>query len=139
MSVRRAKPVRNKRKAKRSRPQPKGLRDEDMQALQNFCADYAPDEMSFDAWCACEEQLDLSLFLTLTVDEARAGGSRQLKYSRTITQRVGPRETKRTRESTQCVVSFPPGVQTGAVLVIDGAGDQCGNRVGELRITVRVK
>jgi hypothetical protein len=110
-----------------------------MAALQSFCAEYAPDEMSFDDWCATEERLDLTLYLTLTCEEAQRGGSRDIKYSRTETEKLGANETKKTRIPSTCSVSFPAGIESGAVLEIEGAGDRCGKRSGNLRIIVRVK
>lgn len=110
----------------------------DEQALDQFCAAFEVETISFEKWCDHHDELDLVYYLCASLDEVRDGCEKLIRLSRTVKETTADGVINR-REKIECSVKVPAGVQHGNVLIQQGLGDIHDKAVGDLRVIIQVK
>jgi hypothetical protein len=92
------------------------------------------DDIEVDAWEESHHDLDLTVPLAISAEQAAQGGSFEVRCSRSIVEGVAKR-----REPVCCMILVPAGAQDGSLIITAGLGDCADERRGDLKVIVRVK
>lgn len=111
--------------------------NEDLAALEAFSASFDLEEISFNQWAKVHASLDLHLELKITREEALAGGSKTLSYTRTIQNNKALQTAdKNRRQKVEKVVSWPQGLAANFEHHFVGEGDIRDNEHGSLHVKI---
>ncbi len=105
-------------------------------SLEAFCQSVEYDEIAFQSWENCHEDLDLNVPIWLSADDARRGGERVVNFCRHVRETSASRPVK---TPASVVVSLPPGAADGTRIRLKGQGDGLCDQTGDLTLTVRIK
>lgn len=139
MSSKDTRPARRSKKSKPKVPDHSPtpcLSDSDANALDAFCKGVTLDEVTITVWEECQTSLDLCVPLFLSPTDAESGGNRPVYFARTVKEREGAPPT---RKPVSCIVTVPPAAKDGQMLTLPGEGDQTAERIGNLRVIIRIK
>ncbi len=121
------------------------LSNDDEEALADFCAGVDLPEIEFSTWRDLHYSLDLVLTISLSRQEARQGGSREVKFVRTIRENSAEKRQKapgtkklKSKESASALISWPPQVLPGTVFTLVAQGDRRESHRGDVKITIRI-
>ena len=119
---------------------PGGLSEQDEEALGSFCAQVDFEDVSFCSWQRSHKDPDLRIIEFLSPSEVRQGGSRQVRFTRTV---AGGQAAEKPgdcfREKATMIVRWEPGNWEKKELVFTDKGDRLGERKGNLIIVFIVR
>lgn len=93
-------------------------------------------KISYANWKKTHTDLNLIIPVFLLKEEALAGGTRQIEFSRTIkkTDNSRPKKIKHKHH-----IDWPPELRTGFTISLPKLGDQVGAKVGSVFLFIKIK
>ncbi len=111
------------------------LSNEDESALLEYCSGIELEEIEFDNWKRCHEDLNIIIPLYISLEDSQKGGPTELRFSREVIDSEG----KVRREKACVTLDIPSLVEDGCTLEIKASGSVQDVSRGDLRVIIRIK
>lgn len=110
--------------------------DDDIKALEAFCASVEFSEITISEWEHGFENLDIIVPVWITIQDAKDGCEINVTFTRSVRiQKEGPI----IREKGRLLIQIPRGSRHQSRVLLSGKGDIRGGRQGDLIILIHLK
>jgi hypothetical protein len=110
------------------------LSDDEEATLKEFCSGIELEEIEFEDWNRCHEDLNIIIPLFISLGESQKGCSKELHFSREVIS-----ENEVEREKAMVMLDIPSLVENGYTLVYKALGSVQDVNRGDLRVIIRIK
>ena len=114
------------------------LSDTDIKEMDMISSSFSYEEMSFEAWCELDKDLDLLIPVMLSSQEACDGITKEVSWSRTVEIVQNGEPNRMERQRVTKVITFPPKIEAGWSTLFEGLGDSNNQRRGSAQVIVRI-